>query len=78
MQKAFRSCIESEMSLGLVYRDMNLAATNQVTGTPTIFIKGRRIEGVRDTAQLQQLIEKAKAGKVLAEPTSVASGETTR
>jgi predicted DsbA family dithiol-disulfide isomerase len=43
---------------------MNLASANQITGTPTIFINGRRIEGVKDPAQLRQLIEDAKAENI--------------
>jgi protein-disulfide isomerase len=60
----FQSCLDNEMSLGLVFRDMNLASANQITGTPTIFINGRRIEGVKDPAQLRQLIEDAKAENI--------------
>ncbi len=49
----FESCLESQMSLGLVFRDMNLASTNHIDATPTLFINGHRVSGVRDAAQLQ-------------------------
>jgi protein-disulfide isomerase len=47
------------MSLGLVFRDMDLASSNQVTGTPTLFVNGHRVAGVKDAAQLRQLISEA-------------------
>jgi protein-disulfide isomerase len=56
----FKSCLDNEMSLGLVLRDINLAESNQITGTPTIFINGRRIDGVRTAAELTALIDGAK------------------
>lgn len=46
------------MSLGLVFRDMNLAAANNVEATPTLFINGHHVPGVRDASELRQLIEK--------------------
>jgi len=58
---AFRTCIDNEMSLGLVFRDMNLATTHNIQGTPTLFVNGRRIPGVRDADQLRQLITEAEA-----------------
>ena len=57
---AFQTCIDDEMSLGLVFRDIDLASSNSVNGTPTIFINGHRVEGVRDAAQLEELISQAK------------------
>jgi protein-disulfide isomerase len=59
--KAFKTCMDNEMSLGLVLRDTNLASSNQITGTPTLFINGRRIQGVKDSADLTRLIAEAKA-----------------
>ena len=41
-------------------RSMQLASSNGVNGTPTIFINGHRIEGVHDTTQLEELISEAK------------------
>lgn len=57
---AFQQCVANSMSLGLVLRDMNLAAANQVNGTPTICINGHRVQGVESTARLRELITKAR------------------
>jgi protein-disulfide isomerase len=59
--KTFKSCMDNEMSLGLVLRDINLASSNQISGTPTLFINGRGIQGVKDSAELSRLIAEAKA-----------------
>jgi protein-disulfide isomerase len=58
---SFQTCIDSEMSLGLVFRDMNLATAHNIQGTPTLFVNGRRIPGVRDADQLRRLITEAEA-----------------
>jgi len=51
--------IDNQMPLGLVFRDMDLASSNQVNGTPTLFVNGHRVAGVKDAAQLRQLIVEA-------------------
>lgn len=56
---AFKECMANSMSLGLVLRDMNLGEANQVSGTPTLFINGRKIEGVQNAARLRELIVQA-------------------
>lgn len=56
----FQNCLDNQMSLGLVLRDMNLASANNIHATPTLFINGRRILGVRDANQLRRLIGEAK------------------
>lgn len=60
--QSFQQCMENEMSLGLVLKDMNLASAYQVNGTPTLFINGRRLQGVKDAAELRQLIAEAEKG----------------
>ncbi len=57
----FQGCMGTGMSLGLVFRDLNLAAENNIDATPTLFINGYRIAGIKDGNQLRQLI--AEAGK---------------
>jgi protein-disulfide isomerase len=57
---AFRSCVDNQMSLGLVLRDINLASVNHVNATPTLFINGHRVVGVKDINQMGQLIAAAK------------------
>ena len=71
---AFKSCLDNEMSLGLVLRDVNLAESNQISGTPTIFIDGRRIDGVRTAAELMAFIDNAKAADNQAVAASAKSG----
>lgn len=58
--KSFQQCMDQGMSVGLVLRDMNMADANQVQGTPTLFINGRRIQGVENAAKLRELIEQAR------------------
>jgi len=50
----FQSCLQNQMSLGLVFRDESLASANNIQATPTLFINGHRVAGVRDAAQLRQ------------------------
>ncbi len=58
--KSFQNCLENEMSLGLVFRDMNLGSANKVEATPTLFINGHHVPGVRDASELRQLIAEAR------------------
>lgn len=58
-QPVFQRCMENQLSLGLVFRDMNLASANDVNATPTLFVNGHRISGVRDAAELRKLIADA-------------------
>jgi Thioredoxin len=52
--------MDNEMSLGLVLRDINLASSLNINGTPTIFINGHRLQGVKDADQLRELIAEAR------------------
>ncbi|HZQ52502.1 MAG TPA: thioredoxin domain-containing protein [Bryobacteraceae bacterium] len=52
----FQSCLDNQMSLGLVLRDLNLASANNINGTPTLFINGQRVEGIKDITELRQII----------------------
>jgi protein-disulfide isomerase len=60
----FQSCLDNQMSLGLVLRDINLASANNISGTPTLFINGQRIQGIKDAAELRQLIAEAERESV--------------
>jgi protein-disulfide isomerase len=60
---AFQTCLDNDLSLGLVLRDMNLASAYEVTGTPTIFLNGRLLSGVRDATQLRTLLREAETDK---------------
>jgi len=56
----FQNCLQNEMSLGLILRDLDLASANSIDATPTLFINGNRITGIKDAAQLRQLIREAE------------------
>ena len=58
--KAFQKCLDEGLSVGLVLKDVNLAESNQVNGTPTFFINGRRVEGVENASKLRELIVTAR------------------
>ena len=55
-RKAFETCLDNGMSIGLILRDLKLAEAYEVNGTPTVFINGRRLPGVQNAAELEQLI----------------------
>jgi len=57
---AFQKCIGAGMSVGLVLKDMDLAEANKISGTPTLFINGHRIQGVENTARLREYIAEAR------------------
>jgi len=52
----FQNCLDNQMSLGLVLRDLNLASANNISGTPTLFINGQRKLGIKDVAELRRLM----------------------
>ena len=72
--KSFQSCLDNEMSLGLVFRDMNLAAANNIDATPTVFINGHRVSGVKDAQQLRDFILAAKKEAMQTGVSNVALG----
>jgi protein-disulfide isomerase len=72
---AFQTCVDNEMSLGLVLRDIDLASSNNVNATPTLFINGRRVQGVKDAKQLREIID-AAADNNAAENSRSGPGET--
>jgi protein-disulfide isomerase len=57
---AFQSCIAGQESLGLVLRDLDLAAAYNVTAVPTLFLNGLRVVGVKDSNQLAALVNEAR------------------
>lgn len=65
----FASCMSHELSLGLVTQDEDLGRRLGVHGTPTIFVNGERLPGVRTVAQLEKSIEAVQNGKPLPVPT---------
>ncbi len=57
---ALEKCLATGMSVGLVLKDMNLAESLQINGTPTVFINGHRIQGVESAAKLLEMIAEAR------------------
>lgn len=55
----FQKCVDNDMSLGLVFRDIELASINGINATPTVFINGHRLQGIKDANQLHELIAEA-------------------
>lgn len=56
-----RACIEKHLSAPRVQRDIALAASSQVTGTPTVFVNGERIgSGAPTREHLLTLIREAQ------------------
>ncbi|MGH9772507.1 MAG: thioredoxin domain-containing protein [Candidatus Acidiferrales bacterium] len=75
----FQNCLDNQMSLGLVLRDLNLASDNHINATPTLFINGKRVQGVQDANELMQLIgEAAKEAPATKITASSSSGESAR
>ena len=68
---AFQKCIDNGMSVGLVLKDMNLAENSHVSGTPTLFINGHRLQSVESAEKLRELI--AEARKEARTPSSVSA-----
>jgi protein-disulfide isomerase len=67
---AFQTCLDNQLSLGLVFQDLDLASTAQVSGTPTVFLNGRRLTGVKDAAALRAAVVEASTLKAFAERTA--------
>ena len=57
--KAYQTCMENSMSLGLVVKDTEAGTANQVRGTPTLFVNGKRLAGVRSADDLRAAISEA-------------------
>ncbi len=58
--KAFQQCMDNGMSLGLVLKDMNLAESNKVNATPTLFINGQKMQPAENAAKLREMIAEAR------------------
>jgi protein-disulfide isomerase len=71
---AFQKCVDAGMSVGLVLKDMDLAGSFQVNGTPTVFINGHRVAGVGSAAKLREMIAEARKEAGLHPATPAALG----
>ena len=64
--KAFNSCLDSDRGLEVVTEDIQAAINAGVTGTPTLFINGRKLRGVPKPWVLNELLKFSE--KNLAQP----------
>ena len=70
----FQKCVDLDLSLGMVTKDMDMGQLFGVHGTPTAFINGVKYEGAQNAADLLAIIQ--RGGKV--EATSVSLQSTQR
>jgi protein-disulfide isomerase len=75
-REAFHTCVDDELTMGIVKKDVDAGNKFNVHSTPTIFVNGRRIEGVRDVTQLKQLIVAAHSENAKNASASTKSSET--
>ncbi|MCA1633765.1 MAG: thioredoxin domain-containing protein [Acidobacteria bacterium] len=57
----FRRCVADSGASALVSRDAQFAATHNIAATPTIFINGKRAQGLRSAEQLRALVRQLTA-----------------
>jgi protein-disulfide isomerase len=76
---AFRACVDEGLSMGPVSKDVELGKRFDVHATPTFFINGIKVEGIRDSVQLKRLIAQARSGQLIPTtdvPQHIASAQT--
>jgi protein-disulfide isomerase len=66
----FQQCVDKDLALGIVTKDIALGQDNGVHATPTAFINGVRYEGMQNAAQLLAIIESAAHGDFASLPAS--------
>lgn len=80
-QGEYRSCVDNDLAMGPVKKEIDLGQKLGVRGTPTIFINGALYSGFKDAPQLHELIEAAQRGDFHAatlSPNSAAGGNSVR
>lgn len=55
----FKACLASDASAAIVRRDMQQAARADVQGTPTFFVNGRLIRGMKSLEDFRSVIDRA-------------------
>lgn len=55
----FKTCMERQMSLGVVVRDRELGAKAGVSATPTLFLNGEPLPGIRNGVELHRILTEA-------------------
>jgi protein-disulfide isomerase len=76
-QPKFAACVDRELGLGPVTQDQQLGDKMGVHGTPTLFINGVRFDGMRSGDEINQLVERAARGELVAPPEAPAATPTT-
>jgi protein-disulfide isomerase len=64
---AFNSCLDSGRGLRIVTEDIKAASDAGVTGTPTLFINGRKLRGVPKPWVLNELLKFSEKNLALPE-----------
>ena len=62
-QAQYQFCVDNDLAMGPVKKDMDLGRKLGVRGTPSIFINGIYYSGVKDAAQLRALVNEVAAGR---------------
>ena len=57
----FQRCLAEGGAAAIVSRDAQFAATHDIAATPTIFVNGKRVQGVRSAEQLRSLVRQLTA-----------------
>lgn len=57
---AFHKCMEESQAAGFVKKDVLAGSANEVRGTPTFFINGRRTAGLRSLEDLRAIVSEAR------------------
>jgi protein-disulfide isomerase len=61
-QTQYQFCVDNDLAMGRVKKDMELGQKLGVRGTPAIFINGTFYSGFKDAAQLRSLVSTALKG----------------
>ena len=59
----FKECVNSQKYMDSIITDIDEGAALGIDGTPTFYIEGRKVEGLRDVAELQKIIDEIKLEK---------------
>ena len=66
----FNTCLDSDTSAAIVRRDMQEAKRADVQGTPTFFVNGRIVRGIRNLEEFRKVIDQALHEQIEAKPKS--------
>jgi protein-disulfide isomerase len=60
--KRFQACVANRETSAAVKEDIKFATDNEISGTPTIFVNGFQVKGVRSAEQLREVVRQHAAG----------------